>query len=138
MSEPVVIGIAISIALVAVALAATLFSLIPLIRQARETFSRVNTLIQKTEGDLQRTVSELQQTVHNVNEVSAGVQNNMDKVSQTAEALEGFGKTIRKTSDIIQTTLHPSLLSFGALVVGLKTGSWYLLRKFFLKKKKRR
>lgn len=136
MTEPVAIGIAISIGLVAVALAAALFALIPVIRQARETLSRVNTLIEKTEGDLQRTASELQQTVHNVNEISAGVQKNMGKVSDTAEALEGFGKTLRKTSDIIQTTLHPSLLSFAALVVGLKTGSWYLLRKFFLKKRR--
>ncbi len=136
MTEPVAIGIAISIGVVGVALAAALFSLIPLIRQARETLRRVNTLIEKTEGDLQRTAVELQQTVHNVNHISAGIQKNMDKVSDTAEALEGLGKTLRKTSDIIQTTLHPSLLSFGALVVGLKTGSWYLLRKFFLKKRR--
>lgn len=137
MTEPVAIGIALAIGLVAVALAATLFSLIPLIRKARETLGRLNTLIEKTEGDLQRTASELQQTVHNVNKISAGIQNNMDKVSDTAEAIQGLGKTLRKTNDIIQTTLHPSLLSFGALVVGLKTGSWYLLRKFVLKKKRR-
>ncbi|MEE8282253.1 MAG: DUF948 domain-containing protein [candidate division NC10 bacterium] len=136
MTEPLAITIAIAVGVTAVALAAVVFTLIPLIRQARETLNRVDTLIQKTEGDLQSTASELRETVHNMNQISAGVQKNMDKVGETAEALEGFGKTLQKTSDIIQTTLHPSLLSFGALVVGLKTGSWYLLRKIFLKKRR--
>lgn len=136
MTEPLAITIAIAVGVTAVALAAVVFTLIPLIRQARKTMNRVDTLIQKTEGDLQSTASELRETVHNMNQISAGVQKNMDKVGETAEALEGFGKTLQKTSDIIQTTLHPSLLSFGALVVGLKTGSWYLLRKIFLKKRR--
>jgi uncharacterized protein YoxC len=134
MTEPLGYAIAIAVGLIAVALVAALFALIPLIRQARETLRQLDSLIQKTEGDLHRTVSELRETAQNVNQISAGVQKNMDKVGDTAEALAGFGKTLRNTSDIIQNTLHPSLLSFGALVVGLKTGSWYLLRKIFLKK----
>ncbi len=135
MSELVAIAIAAAAALIAIAVAVAVFAILPLIRQARETLRRVDTLIQSTEGDLHRTVSELREVVQNVNEISAGVQKNMDKVSKGAEAFEGFGETLRHTSDIIRTTVHPRLLSFGALVVGLKTGSWYLLRKIFLKRR---
>ncbi len=135
MSQPLATVIAIAIGLIAVAVVVAVFAILPLFRQARETLKRVDTLIQSTEGDLHRTVSELREAVQNVNEISAGVHKNMDKVSKSAEALEGFGETLRHTSDIIRTTIHPRLLSFGALVVGLKTGSWYLLRKIFLKRR---
>jgi len=137
MNEPQAIIVVIAIGFIAITIAVTVLTLFPLVRELRDILRRVDSLLQATEGDVRGSVGELRETLHNVNQISAGVQKNMDKVSETAEALEGFGKTLRKTSDIIQTTLHPRLLSFGALVVGLKTGSWYLLRKFFLKKKRR-
>lgn len=129
--------VVIGIGFIAITIAVTVLTLFPLARDARDILRRVDSMLQATEGDVRSAAGELRAMLQNVNQISAGIQQNMDKVSDTAEALEGFGKTIRKTSDIIQTTLHPSLLSFGALVVGLKTGSWYLLRRFFLKKKRR-
>lgn len=137
MTEPHAIIVVIAIGFIAITIAVTVLALFPLVRQLRDILRRVDSLLQVTEGDVRGCVGELRAMLQNANQISAGIQQNMDKVSDTAEALEGFGKTIRKTSDIIQTTLHPSLLSFGALVVGLKTGSWYLLRRFFLKKKRR-
>ncbi len=137
MTELHAIIVVIAIGFIAITIAVTVLTLFPLAREVREILRRVDSLLQATEGDMRSSVGEMRAMLQNVNQISAGIQQNMDKVSDTAEALEGFGKTIRKTSDIIQTTLHPSLLSFGALVVGLKTGSWYLLRRFFLKKKRR-
>ncbi|MEE9538070.1 MAG: hypothetical protein V3W10_01900, partial [candidate division NC10 bacterium] len=97
---------------------------------------RVDTLIESTERDVRQTVGEVREAVHNVNQISGGVHKNMDQLSGTVKALEGFGETLRNTSDIIRTSVHPHLLSFGALLVGLKTGSWYLLRKIFLKRRR--
>lgn len=136
MSEPQAIVVVVAIVFVAITVALTVLALFPLVRELREILRRVDSLLQSTEGDMRVAAGELREMLHNINQISAGVQQNMDKVSDTAEALDGFGKTLRKTSDIIQTTLHPSLLSFGALVVGLKTGSWYLLRKVFLRRRR--
>jgi len=132
-SQPLAIVIAIAIGVIAVAVGAAVVALLPLIRQARETLSRVDTLIQSTEGDVRLTLSELRSAVHNLNQLSAEIFKNVDKVTNTAEVLRGLGETISNTSDIIRTTAHPRLLV--ALLVGLKTGR-YLLRKIFSKKRR--
>jgi len=59
----------------------------------------------------------------------------MEKVGGTVEALEGLGETLRDTSDLIRTGLLSPLLSFGALMVGLKTGISSLLHKIFIKRR---
>lgn len=136
MTEPLATVIAVAIGIIALAVAVAVFTLVPMIRQARETLRRLDTLIQSAEGDVRLTVSEVREAVQHLNQISASVQKDMGKVSGTVEALEGFGETLRNTNDIIRTTIHPRLLSFGALLVGLRTGSWYLLRKIFLKKRR--
>ncbi|MFQ5848059.1 MAG: DUF948 domain-containing protein [Candidatus Methylomirabilales bacterium] len=135
MSEPVAIAIAIAIGLIAIAVAAAVFAVFPLLRQARETLRRLDNLIQSAEGDVRLTVAEVREAVQNLNQISGAVQKDMGKLSGTVESVERFGETLRNTNDIIRTTIHPRLLSFGALLVGLKTGSWYLLRKIFLKRR---
>lgn len=136
MSQPLATVIAVSIGIIAVAVAVAVIALVPLIRQARETMRRMDALIQWAEGDVRLTISEVRAAVQNLNQISAAVQKDMGKLSGTVDALEGFGETLRNTNDIIRTTIHPRLLSFGALLVGLRTGSWYLLRKIFLKKRR--
>ncbi len=136
MTEPLATVIAVAIGIIALGVAVAVFTLVPMIRQARETLRRLDTLIQSAEGDVRLTVSEVREAVQHLNQISAAVQKDMGRVSGTVEALEGFGKTLRNTNDIIRTTIHPRLLSFGALLVGLRTGSWYLLRKIFLKKRR--
>jgi len=124
--------IAIAIGCIAVVIAAAvLFG--PLVRQVQQLLSRLDRFLQSTEGDVHLTLGEIRDAARNLNEISTGVLKNMDKVSNTADALEGFGETLRNTSDIIRTGLHPRLLSFGALLVGLRTGSWSLLRRIFLR-----
>ncbi|MFQ5881038.1 MAG: DUF948 domain-containing protein [Candidatus Methylomirabilales bacterium] len=135
MSQAIAIAIAVAVALIAIAVAATAFALFPLIRQARQLLNRVDSLVQSMEGDVRLTLSDLRDAVHNVNQISAGIHKNMDKVSGTVDALAGLSETLRDTSDIIRTSFHPRLLSFGAMLVGLKTGSWYLLRKVFMKRR---
>jgi uncharacterized protein YoxC len=136
MNEPLDIIIAVAVGLIALAAVAVVIALVPMIRKARQILSRVDTLIESTERDVRQTVGEVRGAVHNVNQISGGVHKNMDQLSGTVKALEGFGETLRNTSDIIRTSVHPHLLSFGALLVGLKTGSWYLLRKIFLKRRR--
>jgi predicted PurR-regulated permease PerM len=125
--------IAIAIGCIAVVIAAAVFALFPLVRQVQQLARRLDRFLQSTEGDVHLTLGEIREAARNLNEISTGVLKNMDKVSNTADALEGFGETLRNTSDIIRTGLHPRLLSFGALLVGLRTGSWSLLRRIFLR-----
>ena len=127
--------IVIAIGFIAVLIAATVFAIFPLVRQVQQLLNRLNTLLQSTEVDVRLTLDEIRQAARNLNEISAGVLKNMDKVSTTADALEGFGETLRNASDILRTSVHPRLLSFGALLVGLRTGGWYLFRKIFLKRR---
>ena len=128
-----VIIIVTAIGFIAVVIAAAVFVLFPLVRQVQQLLSRLDRFLQSTEGDVHLTLGEIREAARNLNEISTGVLKNMDKVSNTADALEGFGETLRNTSDIIRTGLHPRLLSFGALLVGLRTGSWSLLRRIFLR-----
>jgi uncharacterized protein YoxC len=125
--------IAIAIGGIAVVVSAAVFALFPLVRQAQQLLTRLDRFLQSTEGDVRLTLSEIREAARNLNEISAGVLKNMDKVSSTADAIAGVGETLRNTSDIIRTGLHPRLLSFGALMVGLRTGSWSLLRRIFLR-----
>jgi len=126
--------IAIAIGCIAVVIAAAvLFGLFPLVRQVQQLLNRLDRFLQSTEGDVHLTLGEIREAARNLNEISTGVLKNMDKVSNTADALEGLGETLRNTSDMIRTGLHPRLLSFGALLVGLRTGSWSLLRRIFLR-----
>lgn len=136
MSESLAIISVVAVCFIALTVAVTVIALFPLARQVREILNRVDRFMELAEGDVRLAVGELREAVQNLNDISAGVRKNMDRVSSTAEALEGFGETIRNTSDIIRTTIHPRLLSFGALLVGLRTGGWYLLRKFVLKKRR--
>lgn len=135
MSEYLPILIVAAIGFIAVTIAITVLALFPLLRQVREILNRMDTLMQSTEGDVRLTLSELRESVHNVNQISAGVHKNMDQLSGTIKAVEGFRKTLDETSNIIRTTIHPHLFSFAALVVGLKTGSWYLYRKLIRKRR---
>ena len=135
MSESLGIIFPIAAGLVAVAAVAVVVALFPLVRKTRQILSRVDTLIESTERDVRQTVFEVREAVHNANQISADVHKNMDKLSGTIKAVEGFRKTLDDTSNIIRTTLHPHLFSFAALVVGLKTGSWYLLRRFLRKRR---
>ena len=128
-----VIIIVVAISFIAVVISVTVFALFPLVRQVQQLLNRLDRFLQSTEGDVRLTLGEIREAARNLNEISTGVLKNMDKVSNTADALEGFGETLRNTSDIIRTGLHPRLLSFGALMVGLKTGSWSLLRRIFLR-----
>jgi predicted PurR-regulated permease PerM len=128
-----VIIIVVAIGFIALVISATVFALFPLVRQVQQLLSRLDRFLQSTEGDVRLTLGEIREAARNLNEISTGVLKNMDKVSNTADALEGFGETLRNTSDIIRTGLHPRLLSFGALMVGLRTGSWSLLRRIFLR-----
>ena len=128
-----VIVILVMIGFIALAVSAAVFALFPLVRQVQQLLSRLDRLLESTEGDVRLTLSEVREAARNLNEISTGVLKNMDKLSNTADALEGFGETLRNTSDIIRTGLHPRLLSFGALLVGLRTGSWSLLRRIFLR-----
>jgi predicted PurR-regulated permease PerM len=128
-----VIIIVVAIGFIALVISATVFALFPLVRQVQQLLSRLDRFLQSTEGDVHLTLGEIREAARNLNEISTGVLKNMDKVSNTADALEGFGETLRNTSDIIRTGLHPRLLSFGALLVGLRTGSWSLLRRIFLR-----
>jgi predicted PurR-regulated permease PerM len=128
-----VIIIVVAIGFIALVISATVFALFPLVRQVQQLLSRLDRFLQSTEGDVRLTLGEIREAARNLNEISTGVLKNMDKVSNTADALEGFGETLRNTSDIIRTGLHPRLLSFGALLVGLRTGSWSLLRRIFLR-----
>ncbi len=130
MNESLGIVVAVAAGLVALAAVAVVFALIPLIRKIRQILGRVDTLIESTERDVRQTVFEMREAVHNVNQISAGAHKNMDQLSGTIKAVEKFGRTLEDTSHIIRTTVHPHLFSFAALVVGLKTGSWYLYRKF--------
>jgi uncharacterized protein YoxC len=130
MNESLAIIYPIAAGLVAVAAVAVVMAIFPLIRKARQILSRVDNLIESTERDLRQTVFEVREAIHNVNQISAGVHKNMDQLSGTINAVEGLRKTLDETSHIIRATIHPHLFSFAALVVGLKTGSWYLLRKF--------
>jgi predicted PurR-regulated permease PerM len=125
--------IAIAIGGIALVIAAAVFALFPLVRQAQQLLARLDRFLQSTEGDVHLTLGEIREAARNLNEISTGVLKNMDKVSHTADALEGLGETLRNTSDIIRTGLHPRLLSFGALLIGLRTGSWSLLRRIFLR-----
>jgi predicted PurR-regulated permease PerM len=133
-SESLALVIVIAIVFTAVVIAATVFALFPLVRQIQSLLSRIDALIQSTEGDVRLTVSELREAVRNLNQISAAVQKDMGKLSDTIEALEGFGQMLQNTSDVIRTAIHPRVLSFAAALVGLKTGSRYLLRRVFLKK----
>jgi len=135
MNEPLGIIFAAAAGLVAVAAVAMVIALFPLIRKARQILSRVDTLIESTERDVRQTVFEVREAVHNVNQISADAHKNMDQLSGTIKAVEKFGKTLEDTSHIIRTTVHPHLFSFAALVVGLKTGSWYLFRKLLRKRR---
>jgi predicted PurR-regulated permease PerM len=128
-----VIIIVVAIGFIALVISATVFALFPLVRQVQQLLSRLDRFLQSTAGDVHLTLGEIREAARNLNEISTGVLKNMDKVSNTADALEGFGETLRNTSDIIRTGLHPRLLSFGALLVGLRTGSWSLLRRIFLR-----
>lgn len=128
-----VIIIVVAIGFIALVISATVFALFPLVRQVQQLLSRLDRFLQSTEGDVRLTLGEIREAARNLNEISTGVLKNMDKVSNTADALEGFGEMLRNTSDIIRTGLHPRLLSFGALLVGLRTGSWSLLRRIFLR-----
>lgn len=135
MSEYLAIVIVVAIGFIALTIGITVLAIFPLLRQIREILNRVDTLMQATEGDVRLTLSELRESAHNLNQISAGVHKNMDQLSGTIKAVEGFRKTLNDTSNIIRTTLHPHLFSFAALVVGLKTGSWYLLRRFLRKRR---
>jgi uncharacterized protein YoxC len=126
---------AIAIGVIAAAVAVAVIALLPLIRQARQTLGRAEALIESTEQDVRRAVSEIREAVHNLNQISAGVLKNMDKVGRTTDALQDFGEALRNTSDIIRTTLHPRLFSFGAALLGLRTGGRFLLRKIFSKRR---
>jgi predicted PurR-regulated permease PerM len=128
-----VIIIVVAIGFIALVISATVFALFPLVRQVQQLLSRLDRFLQSTEGDVRLTLGEIREAARNLNEISTGVLKNMDKVSNTADALEGFGETLRNTSDMIRIGLHPRLLSFGALLVGLRTGSWSLLRRIFLR-----
>ncbi|MFQ5657321.1 MAG: DUF948 domain-containing protein [Candidatus Methylomirabilales bacterium] len=135
MSEQLGIVIVISIGFIAVTIAISVFALFPLLRQVRQILSRVDTLLLSLEADVRVAVSELRGAIQNVNQISAGVNKNMNKVEGAVHALEGLGETLTTTSNIIRATVNPRLLSFGALVVGLRTGSWYLFRKFIKKRR---
>lgn len=130
MNETLAIVMASALGLIAVAAALAVLGLLPVFRQLRQTLSRMDTLLLSLEGDVRLAVSELRGAIQNVNQISGGVNKNMSKVEGTVDALEGLGETLRTTSNIIRTTVNPRLLSFGALVIGLRTGSWYLFRKF--------
>ncbi|HZX61061.1 MAG TPA: DUF948 domain-containing protein [Candidatus Methylomirabilis sp.] len=127
--------LAVAVALIAVAVVVAVVALLPLIRQARQTLSRADGLIASAEQDVRRTVAELREAIQNLNQISAGVLKNMDKVSRTTEAIQDFGETLRGTSDILRTTVQPRLLSFGAMIVGLRMGGRFLLRKIFAKRR---
>ena len=135
MNETLAILITIALGLIAIAVIAASFGIFILVRQARQTLGRADSAIRSTEAELHLTLQELRESARNMNEFSGWLHKKKDNLSGAVEALEGFGTTLRNTSDIIRTTLHPRLLSFGALIVGLRTGSWYLLRRIFLKRR---
>jgi len=128
-----VIIILVMIGFIALAISVAVFALFPLVRQVQQLLSRFDRLLESTEGDVRLTLTEVREAARNLNEISTGVVKNMDKVSHIADGLESFGETLRNTSDIIRTGVHPRLLSFGAMLVGLRTGSWSLLRRIFLR-----
>ncbi len=135
MTEPLGIVIVVAVGFIAVTIAITVFAMFPLLRQVRQLLSRMDAMIQATEGDIRLTLSELREAVHNANQISAGVHKNMDQLSGTIKALGGLSETLNNTSNIIRTTIHPHLLTFGALMVGLKTGSWYVFRKLLKRRR---
>lgn len=135
MTEYLAIVIVVAIGFIALTIGITVLAIFPLLRQIREILNRVDILMQATEGDVRLTLSELRESAHNLNQISAGVHKNMDQLSGTVKAVEGFGETLNNTSNIIRTTIHPHLLTFGALMVGLKTGSWYVFRKLLKRRR---
>jgi uncharacterized protein YoxC len=135
MTDPLVILIAIGTGVIMVAVIVVAFALVAVARQLRETLSRADKTLESAETELHLTLQELRDAIRNVNEFSRWLHKNKDKLGGSFEAVESLGEALRNTSDIIRTTLHPRLLSFGALLVGLKTGSRYLLRKILSKRR---
>lgn len=135
MTDPLSTVLAAAVALIAIAVVVAIVALLPLIREARQTLGRADALIESAEQDVRPTLSELREAVQNLNQISAGILKNMDKVSHTTDAIRDFGETLRNTTDILRTTVQPRLLSFGAMLVGLRTGGRLLLRRIFVKRR---
>ncbi|MFQ5840105.1 MAG: DUF948 domain-containing protein [Candidatus Methylomirabilales bacterium] len=135
MDQPVLLVIAIALVLMAGSALIAAIAAIPVLRQMRETLRRLEDLIRAMDMELRPTLANVREVAANMNKASAGVQVELHRVRGTVDALATFGETIRNTSDIIRGTLHPRLLTLAGMVVGLRTGTWHLLRKYLIKRR---
>lgn len=127
---PVIIQVAVGIITIAIVLLVA--SLIPTLRQVRETTKELEGLIRVLQTEFQPALLDLRETLRHVNKISREFSSGLSKVDGTLDAVQRTGQTLKLATEVIQVALLPRLFTTAAFLKGVKVGAkvfWKMLLK---------
>ena len=116
--------------LVAVAFAALVGYLVPVLIQVRKTVAESEQLLAKMNNDLPPLIGELRAMSHNVNDLTEQARIGVEHASVLLHAVGEVGESVQQVHDVVKGSSGSMLTNVASVVAGLKAATRVMKERF--------